>query len=304
MAEITAKMVMELRKRTGLGMMDCKKALNESEGDVELAIENLRKAGMAKAAKKAGRDASDGLLRIKKTDDRNGAMIVVNCETDFVARGDDFQALANDLIDLFTTMELDAGCTGKSATPETIEEHINPTAFRGSTIGEEITALVAKIGENMMLGNVVVERSNDANDYMMDYLHGNKVGVLVCLTTGKPETHGNEKFIEVAKDIAMQAAAAMPRVPEAVGREDLDPAIVEKEREILIEQAKGEGKPAEIAEKMVMGRLNKFYGEVCLLEQPFIRDDKQKVKDVIEAAAKEIGDTIKVARFHRFQLGE
>ena len=304
MAEITAKMVMELRKRTGLGMMECKKALAESEGDIEQAIENLRKSGLAKAAKKAGRDASDGLIRIRKTDDRNGAMVVVNCETDFVARGDDFQALADELIGLFTTADIEAGLMNKSLDKEAIEGPVYGMAFRDSNIGESIKQLIAKIGENMMIGNVAVERSGDAGDYLMDYLHGNKVGVLVCLTTGKPETHQNEKFIETAKDVAMQVAAAMPRVPEAVGREDLDPALVAKEREILIEQAKGEGKPQEIAEKMVEGRLNKFYGEVCLLEQPYIRDDKLKVKDIIAEAEKEIGDTIQVARFHRFQLGE
>src|SRR5205814_1800640 len=137
----------------------------------------------------------------------------------------------------------------------------------------------AKVGENIQLGGVAIERSEDPCDYLADYLHGRRVGVLVCLSTGKPETQGNAKFLEAAKDVAMQVAAGVPTVPVAVDRNSIDPALVEKERVFLIEQAKEQGKSQEIAEKMVEGRLGKFFEEVCLLEQPFIKDDKAKVKD-------------------------
>jgi len=303
MAEITAKMVMDLRKATGLGMMECKKALTESDGDLDAAVEWLRKKGLAKAAKKAGREAKEGLIRIHKTNHRHGAMLVINCETDFVSRNDDFQALVADLAAFFATAEVPPQCVGAPASSEHIEEQIKGMAYKGHTVGEEITAAVAKIGENIQLGNIVLERSEDAGDFLQEYLHGNRVGVLVCLTTGKPETHQDERFVELAKDLAMQVAAAMPRAAEAVDRDGLDPAVVAKEKEILTEQAIAEGKPAEIAEKMVMGRINKFFGEVCLVDQPYIRDDKKQVKEIVKAVEQELGDTVKIARFHRFELG-
>lgn len=304
MGEISAKQVMELRKRTGLGMMECKKALTETGGDIEAAIEELRKKGLAKAAKRADRAASDGLIRILKADDRHGAMIVLNCETDFVARTEDFISLTDEFAKFFVTADVPEQCLGAAASAEDIDNHVLTIPYDGQTVGDAITGAIAKIGEKIQLGAIVVERSEDAEDYLQNYLHGNRVGVLICLTTGKLETHGSARFVELARDLAMQVAAGMPRVAEAVDRDGLDPAVVEKEKQILQEQAEGEGKPPEIAEKMVMGRINKFFGEVCLLEQPFIKDDKQKVKDIVKAAEKELGDTIKVARFHRFQLGE
>ena len=304
MGEISAKQVMELRKRTGLGMMECKKALTETGGDIEAAIGELRKKGLAKAAKRADRVASDGLIRILKADDRHGVMIVLNCETDFVARTEDFISLTDEFAQYFVAADVPEQCLGVAASAEDIKNHILTMPYQDQTIGDAITDAIAKIGEKIELGATVVERTEEAEDYLQDYLHGNRVGVLVCLTTGKPETHGNARFAELARDLAMQVAAGMPRVAEAVDRDGLDAAVVEKEKQILQEQAEGQGKPPEIAEKMVMGRINKFFGEVCLLEQPFIKDDKQKVKDIVEAVEKELDDTIKVARFHRFQLGE
>jgi elongation factor Ts len=311
MVEIKAKDVMELRKATGLGMMECKKALEEAEGDFDKAVEVLRKKGLAKAAKRAERDAKEGTIKIVKTDDRHGVMLVLNSETDFVSRSDDFKAAVEDLAGFFAKADAPAECLGQSASHEHIAGAIAQIPFKGSTVGEELTQLSAKTGEKIQLGHLVIERSGDAGDYLQDYLHGNRVGVLVCLVTGKPETHANPKFHEVAKDIAMQAAAGMPRVAEAVSREDLDPSVIEKEKAILIEQAQvqaqadGKPKPVDVVEKMVEGRMGKlFFGEVCLIEQPFIKDDKLTVKEVIAAAEKELGDTIKVVRFHRFQLGE
>ena len=212
MAEVTAKMVMELRQRTGLGMMECKKALVEAEGDADAAVELMRKKGLAKADKRADRAAKEGLIRIHRADDSHGAMLVINCETDFVSRTDDFQALATEMAEFFAAAEAPAECIGAAAAPEHLAGPIAGMAYKGHTIGEEIVAAIAKIGENIRLGGVVLERSEDAGDYLQDYLHGNRVGVLVCLTTGKPETHQNERFQELAKDIAMQVAAGMPTV--------------------------------------------------------------------------------------------
>jgi len=304
MSEVSAKDVMELRRMSGAGMMDCKKALAESGGDMDAAKDWLRSHGLAKAAKKAGREANEGLIRIHKTDDRHGVMLLVNCETDFVARTDDFKNAVDGLAQFFSTANFPSGCLGAEATPEHIEGEILKMKYDGGTVQDTITNLIANLGENMALGRIVAERSADAEDFLQEYMHGNRVGVLVCLTTGKPETHANPKFVELAKDIAMQVAAAMPQVPQAVSRDSLDPAAVEHEKKVLTEQAMQEGKPAEIAEKMVMGRINKFFGEVCLLEQPFIKDDKQKVGEIVKAVAGEIGDTVSVARFHRFQLGD
>lgn len=303
MAEITAKLVNELRQRTGVGMMDCKKALVETDGDMDAAVDLLRKSGQAKAAKKAGREANEGLIRIHKVDDRHAAMMVLHSETDFVARNEQFQALANGLVQHFATADLPPQCIGAAAPPEHNETLLAMPYKDGHTVKQAIDALIAIIGENMQLGQVVVERSNELHDYVQDYMHGNRVGVLVCLTVSKPETLSSPRFIEAAKDVAMQVAAAMPVVPRSVDRDGVDPADVEHEKNILIEQAKAEGKPQEIAEKMVAGRLSKFFAEVCLLEQPYIRDEKQTVKAMLEEVSKELGDTVHIARFHRFQLG-
>jgi elongation factor Ts len=303
MAEITAKLVNELRQMTGVGMMDCKKALVETGGDMDAAVDLLRKSGQAKAAKKAGREANEGLIRIHKADDRHAAMLILHSETDFVARNEQFQSLANGLVAHLATVELPPQCIGAVAPPEHNETLLALHYKDGQTISDAITGLIAIIGENMQLGQVVVERSTEPGDYIQDYMHGNRVGVLVCLTVGKPETLHNERFIDAAKDLAMQVAAAMPVAPRSVDREGVDPADVEHEKNILIEQAKAEGKPQEIAEKMVAGRLSKFFAEVCLLEQPYIRDEKLTVKAMLEEVSKELGDTVHVARFHRFQLG-
>jgi elongation factor Ts len=301
MAEITASMVKDLRELTGAGMMDCKKALVETEGDVEAAKDWLRQKGLAKAASKSDREAKEGLIRIRKTDDRHGSMLLLACETDFVANTDDFKGLVDSLAAHLTEAELHGDLIGKHHS-ETIE-HFRALDVNGKPLSEMLVESVAKLGENIQLGAVAIERSEDPNDYLMDYLHGKRVGVLVCLSTGKPETHSKPEFLELAKDIAMQVAAATPSVPVAVDSSGVDPALVEKERAFLIEQAVNEGKPQEIAEKMVAGRMSKFFEEICLIEQPFIKDDKLKVKDHIAAVAKELGDTVTVARFHRFQFG-
>lgn len=303
MADITMELIQELRRRTGVGMMDCKKALVETSGDLEKAIDFLREKGLAKAAAKAERTASEGLIRIRKTDERHGSMVLLNCETDFVANTDDFKGLIDSLAQHLAASEVPAGCLGGVAMGEHLDV-VRSMDMQGRTISESITEAVAKMGENIQLGAVVVERSEDPRDYLQDYLHGKRVGVLACLSTGKPETHCSAAFQALAKDIAMQIAAAVPVAPVAVRREDVSAELVERERHVLIEQAKAEGKPQEIAEKMVQGRLNKFFAEVALLEQPFIKDDKTSVGDYIKGVEKELGDSVAVARFHRFQLGD
>jgi elongation factor Ts len=295
---------MELRQRTGAGMMDCKHALQEAAGDMEKAADVLRTKGLAKAVKKAGREAKNGLIRIHMADDSHGAMLVLHCETDFVARTDQFQELANGLVVYFATAPLPAQCLGGVPAAEHYE-NIKAMPFKdGRSVGDSIVDAVAKIGENIFLGQLVVERSEDAGDFLQDYIHGNRFGVLVCLTTGKKETHATARFREVAKDLAMQVATGIPAVAVAVDRSGVPAEQVAHERQVLLEQAQAEGKKPEIAEKMVEGRLSKFYEEVCLLEQPYMKDDKIKVKEMLAAAESELGDKITVARFHRFQLGE
>jgi elongation factor Ts len=302
MAEITASMVKDLRDATGAGMMDCKKALTENNGDVEAAKDWLRQKGLAKAASKADRVASDGLIKIHKTDDRHGSMLLLACETDFVAKTDDFKSLVDGLAAHLAEAQLTDEHLAQSAFGEKLEVY-RELDWNGKPVSAALVETVAKVGENIQLGAVAIERSEDPRDYLADYLHGKRVGVLVCASTEKPETHASEKFQEAMKDVAMQVAAATPSIPVAVDRDGVDPALVERERHVLIEQAKEQGKPQDIAEKMVEGRLGKYFEEVCLLEQPFVKDDKLKVKDYLAAVSKELGDNITIARFHRFQFG-
>ena len=304
MSEISAKMVMDLRKMTGAGMMECKKALTETGGDVDASVDLLRTKGLAKAAKKADRAANEGIISILRKDKNDGIMVMINCETDFVSRNDDFGSMVAEFGEFLLNADLPEGVRGRLGDEAALEEVKAMSYKDGKTFGDAITEAIAKVGENIQLGALVSERSDNAEDFLQEYKHGARVGVLVCLTTGKADTHGNEKFLELAKDIAMQIAAATPQVPQSVDRDGIDPEVLRRERDVLVAQAKEEGKPEEIAQKMVEGRIQKFYGEVCLLEQPFIKDDKKRVKEIIEGVAKEIGDTITVARFHRVQMGD
>ena len=254
---ITAAMVKELRERTGAGMMDCKKALTEANGDMELAIENMRKSGQAKAAKKAGNIAAEGQIIIK-----DGALVEVNCQTDFVAKDDNFLAFANKVADAAAAEKL------------SIED-------LQAKFEEERVALVAKIGENINVRRVAyVEGANLAS-----YKHGAKIGVVVA----------GEGDAETLKHMAMHVAASKP---EYITPEDVPADVVEKEKAIQIEIAMNEGKPAEIAEKMVTGRMKKFTGEVSLTGQPFIMEPKSTVGQVL----KEKGAS--VSAFIRLEVGE
>lgn len=297
-AEITAKMAMELRERTSAGIMDCKKALAEADGDMEKAADLLRAKGLAKAASKADRAANEGLIKIHKDDERNGSMVILHCETDFVAATDNFKSLIDELAKFVLSADVQTGQALRGVELDVVRE----LDMNGKPLHETITESVAKVGENLQLGAVVIERSNDPNDYLGDYLHGTagRIGVLVCVTTGKPETHKEARFLEAVKGICFQIAAS---IPQGVSRESIAADVIAKERAFLLEQVQAEGKSAEIAEKMVEGRMGKFFAENVLLEQPFVMDDKLKVGDWLKGVEKELGDTITVARFHRFQLG-
>lgn len=289
MAEITASLVKELREKTGAGMMDCKKALTETSGDLEGAVDWLRKKGLAAAAKKAGRVAAEGLVAVA-TSDTVGAVVEVNSETDFVARNERFQAFANEVARQALTGNGDLDTLQQAQYPET-----------GRTIGEEVTHMVATIGENMNLRRIA--RIEVGSGAVASYVHNalapnlGKIGVLV----GLESTGDRDRLLELGKQIAMHIAAARP---EALNIEDVDSSALDRERSVLADQARASGKPEEIIAKMVEGRLRKYYEEVVLLEQVYVIDGENKVRKVVENFAKELGAPVKVVGFKRFVLGE
>ncbi|OUO51508.1 translation elongation factor Ts [Desulfovibrio sp. An276] len=280
---ITAAMVKDLRERTGAGMMDCKKALVEVGGDMEKAVDYLREKGMAKAAKKAGRATSEGLVVFAENADATRvAMASLQCETDFVSRGDDFKDLAARVVN--------AVLENKPADAEALQ----------GLVGEDVNNLIAKIGENMRLGKFYVY-DRAANEVVGQYLHtaSGKLGVMVVLEVGKPETAANEQVQNLAREIAMQVAALRPM---ALDRASLAPEVIERERNVYREKARNDGKPEQIIEKIAEGAVVKFCKEVCLLDQPYIRDDKKSISDFVRETGKAVGDTITVKSFERIEL--
>ncbi len=292
MAEITAAVVKELRERTGAGMMDCKKALNEAGGDLDKAIEYLREKGLAAAAKKAGRIAAEGLVNAYVANGKKvGVLVEVNCETDFVAKNPDFQQFVQDI----------AVAIAEKA-PADNDALANLKLANNSTVSETVTGLVAKIGENMNVRRFVRFETKE-NGLVDSYIHmGGKIGVLIECSFSKKETAGNPDFLALVKDLAMQVAAAKP---EYVRREEVPAEVLEREKAIYKAQAMNEGKPEAIAEKIMVGRLDKFYKEICILEQLFIKDnDKTITKLLQELNAKLGGENITINRFARFEKGE
>ncbi|MBM3567931.1 MAG: elongation factor Ts [Alphaproteobacteria bacterium] len=289
MAEITAALVKDLRDKTGAGMMDCKKALGETAGDLEKAIDWLRAKGLASAAKKAGRVAADGLVAVKVAGTK-GVVLEVNAETDFVARGDAFQNFVR------TAAELALGAGGDL-------ERLKALAYPGSgrNVGDELQHLIGSIGENMALRRL--DQVTVGQGAVVGYVHNQvapglgKIGVLVGLQSAAEAA----KLEGFGKQLAMHVAAANP---QSLDVKSLDAAAVERERALLAEQAKDSGKPPEIVAKMVEGRLRKFYQDVVLLEQTFVIDGESRVAKAVEAAAKQAGQPIAVAGFRRFALGE
>ena len=289
MAQITAALVKQLRDKTGAGMMDCKKALTETEGELEAAVDWLRKSGLAQAARKAGRTAAEGLIGMA-TAPGKAAMVEINAETDFVARNADFQAVVREVAKIALDCEGDVERLSAAHYPET-----------GRTVAEEITNLVATIGENIQLRRTVV-LSTPAG-VVGDYIHMptaeglGRLGVLVAVESEAPA----EGLERPAHELAMHIAAASP---QAVSRESLNQTMVERERAILAEQARAEGKPEKIIEKMIEGRLRKFFEEVVLLEQTWVIDGDTRVKSVLESLAGTLDTPVAVSGFVRYQLGE
>lgn len=273
---VTASQVKDLREKTGAGMMDCKKVLTETDGDMEKAIELLRERGIAKAAKKSDRVAAEGLVDAYVTEDgKIGAVVEVNAETDFVAKNDEFKSFVADVAKQIALTN-----------PANVEELLAAKSIveEDKTVQEVLTNKIATIGENISIRRFA---RYETTGLVEKYIHGEgKIGVLVELENGNSE---------LAKDICMQIAAAKP---EFLDRESVPAERVEKEMEILKAQAMNEGKPAEIAEKMVQGRIGKFYGEICLVEQDFVKNPDMKIKQLLESKG------AKVIRFARFEKGE
>ncbi|MEG0772304.1 translation elongation factor Ts [Clostridium sp.] len=285
---ITAGMVKELRERTGAGMMDCKKALGETNGDIEKAIEVLREKGLAAAAKKAGRIAAEGIVTTYISEDMKlGAVVEVNCETDFVAANEEFKTLTENVARMVALSNV-----------STVEELVAQKyiADESATVQEVVTALIAKIGENMSVRRF--ERFNIENGIIQSYIHGHgKIGVLVELACEKQDP----VLATIGKDIAMQIAAANPLF---LNKEQVDNESLEKEKEIYRVQALNEGKPANIVEKMVMGRVSKYYKEVCLVEQVWVKNGDYTISKYLQEESKKIGAEISITRFARFERGE
>ena len=291
MAEITAKMVKELREATGAGMMECKKALTEAEGDFEKAVDVLRTHGLAKAAKKAGRATNEGRVNVAvcKNDARKGAVVEVNCETDFVALTDKFQ----DYCDTFTRAVVHNN-------PATVDELLE-SEYEGEKVGDTLTEAIHIIGENMQISNFK-RLEIEGTGALVPYIHMNgRIGVLVGFTFGNEATATDERFLAMGKDVAMQIAATNP---VSLDKESVPADIREHEFEIYKAQAAESGKPENIQEKIATGRMEKFYKENCLVEQEFVKDPDITVGAYIAKCAKEIGDDIKVVSFARIELGE
>ena len=285
---VTAALVKELREKSGAGMMDCKKALSETDGDMEAAIDWLRTKGLATAAKKSGRIASEGLVAFAVGGTR-GALIELNAETDFVARNTEFQEFASTLATLALAAD-DIEALGGVDYPDT-----------GRNVSEELTHKIATIGENMSLRRM--ESVSVGSGSVVSYMHNStapglgRIGVLVAL-----ESSADKAVLEeLGKQIAMHIAATSPA---SLSVDDLDPESVQRERDVLIEQAKASGKPQEIAEKMVEGRMKKYYQEVVLLEQTSVIDGETQIAGVVANAAKSAGTDIELTAFARFNLGE
>jgi elongation factor Ts len=271
---ITASLVKELRDRTSAGMMECKKALVETNGDIEAAVEYLRKTGLAKADKKADRTAAEGLIVVETSADaKSAAMVEVNCETDFVAKDDNFKSFAKEVASIVLNNK-----------PADIEALMAATMKSGDSVQDALKGLIAKIGENMSVRRFSLLESKTGT--LNHYLHGSRIGVLVEVDGGSDE---------LAKDLAMHIAASKP---VCISAEQVSPELIDKEKEIFTAQAAESGKPADIVEKMVTGRINKFLKEITLLGQPFVKDPDTTVEKLLK------NNSAKVAAFTRFEVGE
>ena len=280
----TANDVKTLRERTGCGMMDCKKALSEADGNMDKAIEILREKGLAAVAKKAGRIAAEGIVvSVVDKAKKGGVVLEVNSETDFVAKNAEFVKFVNRVAQVIM-----------DSNPASVDELMTCKDESGEDVASMLQEKVLTIGENIQ-----IRRFERVEGVMVPYVHGEgRIGVMVMFDTDVADKDGFEAY---GKDVAMQVAAA---APQYLDRDSVDPEVVAKEKEILTVQAMNEGKPANIAEKMVIGRINKFYKEVCLVEQPFVKDGDITVAQYTENTAKERGGSIKITGFIRYERGE
>ena len=297
MAEISANLVKELREKTGAGMMDCKRALAECDGKLEDAVDWLRKKGLSQAAKKAGRTAAEGLVGTATTDGAGGiaAIVEINAETDFVARNEAFQKLVGDVAQLVLSHGTDV-------------EKLKTSQYPGAShsVADEMTRLIATIGENMSLRRAAVVKS--AQGIVASYIHNSlkpglgKIGVVIGIDSSTAlDKNAKENLLAAGRQIAMHIAAANPI---AVTSEQVDRALLDRERDILAEQARASGKPEDVIAKMVEGRLRKFYEENVLLEQVYVIDNESKIKDVLAKLGKQLGSNLSISGFTRYNLGE
>lgn len=286
MANISAQLVKELREMTGAKMMDCKKALVETEGNLDKAVEFLREKGLADAAKKSGRVAAEGVVKTYIAEDKkSGAVLEFNCETDFVALNEEFVGFADKLAKIVTETSV-----------TTVEELLNEKFEGDSTISESLKALIAKLGENMTVRRFT--KFSLEKGIVNSYIHGGgRIGVLVEVSCEKD----SEVLEEVGKEVCMQIAAANPLF---LSKDEVDTESMEKEKEIYRVQALNEGKPENIVEKMVVGRIQKYFKEVCLLEQLWVKDGDKSINKFLEEKSKEVGSPITVTRFVRYERGE
>ncbi|NME81768.1 translation elongation factor Ts [Clostridium sp. SM-530-WT-3G] len=286
MANISAQLVKELREMTGAKMMDCKKALVATEGNIDKAIEFLREKGLADAAKKSGRVAAEGIVKTYISEDKKaGAVLEFNCETDFVAANDEFIAFADRLAQMVVEKN-----------PANVEALSNEMFDENTTVADALKALIAKLGENMTIRRFT--RFSIENGIVKSYIHGGgRIGVLVELGCDT----NSDVLDEVAKEVCMQIAAANPLF---LSEDQVDAASIEKEKEIYRVQALNEGKPENIVEKMVEGRIKKYYKEVCLLDQLWVKDNDKTIAKFLAEKSKEVGSPISITRFVRYERGE
>ena len=289
MAQITAALVKQLREMTDSPMMECKKALVEAEGDIDKAVDVLRKMGVAKSVKKAGRATNEGAVAAYVSEDgKVGALAEVKCETDFVSGTDKFKALAAKVAKAVAECDPADADALKAATAD------------GQTVEEIVAEGIHNMGENMILGRFA--RLSADNGAVSSYIHmGGKIGVIVEFATGKPETASQPAFVTMAHDVAMQVAASKPL---CAVREEMPQSVIDHEMEIYRAQAAESGKPEAIQEKMALGRLEKFFKESTLVDQVFVKDPDKTISQYVASVAKELGDTVSVKAFRAFTLGE
>jgi len=309
MAEITAQLVKQLRERTGAGMMECKKALVTANGDLAEAEVVLRKAGIAGATKKESRATKQGLIAAHISENgKLGVLVEVNCESDFVARTSDFQTLTSDIAAHIAETKPQVVRLEEVTEAERANFKAHQALYEQkfgkdgeTTVGEMVKTKIAKLGENISISRFAIYEVN-SNGAIGNYIHtGSQIGVLLEVNTQSQDVTNKEEFHTVVRDVAMQIAAASP---QCVGKEQVSQELLDKERDIQKERARTEGKPEKMLDKIVEGRLSKFYEEICLLEQPFIRENTVTVAELLKTVSKKLNDNITIARFVRFKVGD